>query len=71
MTCREICKEVKRKGAELWDAQKRCEAGRAEWLETEVKKRAHAAEDDNWFFFLIKMKSRRREKHQYEINAHY
>ena len=48
MTCSEVCREVQKRRAELWEAQKRCEAGRIEWLETEVRKRAEAAGDKNW-----------------------
>ena len=40
---------------ELWEAQKRCEAGRAEWLEREVRKRVQAAGDDNWKRNLTEM----------------
>ena len=36
-----------KKRANLWDVQKQSEARCAEWLETEVKKHAQAAEDDD------------------------
>ena len=47
-TCRDIHKEVRKRRAELWDTPKRCEAGRVDWLEAEVKKRTQAAGDNNW-----------------------
>ena len=43
------------KRAELCDTPKRREAKRAEWSETEVKKRAQAARDENWEKNLTEM----------------
>ena len=48
MTRGEICKEMRKTRTELWDAQKRCEEGCADWLEKEVKERAQAAGYENW-----------------------
>ena len=48
MTCIDIRREARKQRVELWDTQKRCEAGRIEWLENEVRKRAQAHGDDNW-----------------------
>ena len=55
MTCRDICREVRKRRVELWETQKRCEAARIDWLENEVKKQAQAAGDDNWEKNLNKM----------------
>ena len=48
MTCKEIRVEVQERQGGVLEAPKRCEAGRIEWLETEVRKRAKAAGDKNW-----------------------
>ena len=48
MTWIDIRREARKQRVELWDTQKRCKAGRIEWLENKVKKRAQAAGDDNW-----------------------
>ena len=55
MTREGICKEMRKTRTELWDAQKRCEEGCADWLEKEVKKRAQAAGDENWEKNLTEM----------------
>ena len=47
MTCKEIRMEVQKRQSELWEAQKRCEAGRIEWLQTEVREQAKAAGEEN------------------------
>ena len=39
----------------LWEAQKRCEAGREEWLERDINKQARAAGDDDWERSLTEM----------------
>ena len=48
MTWIDICREARKWRVKLWDTQKRCETGRIEWLENEVRKRAQAHGDDNW-----------------------